>query len=274
MNTGTLAEITKNKKEIKMFKFKKNIKNDGKTFEGLVQYVYQSLLYIEGKDIKVERDVKVRGKSGSTHQIDAYYEFTLAGVKHRVAIECKNHKRPITKGNVQEFYGKLSDLDNCVGIMVSSSGFQEGAPLFAKQFNIELISLGELPLLAKVASAHISVMLPDEKVVGQPFWTIMENHDGNVTGTYITYSFEGENGILLFSSKKTAFDVSNDIGGVVRGVTQQLLKVLISLSKYQKKNFFYFLYDKQLIYKLTPQDLEEMYLIEYIEGDSSRGNIS
>ncbi|MGM0882276.1 MAG: hypothetical protein ACQEXQ_14700 [Bacillota bacterium] len=171
-------------------------------------------------------------------------------------------------------YGKLSDLDNCVGIMVSSSGFQVGAPLVAKQFNIELISLGELPLLAKVASAHISIMLPDKKVVGQPFWTIMEKQDGNVTGTYITYSYEGEDGILLFSSKKTAIDVSNDIGGAVRGISQQLLKVLISLLRYQKKNFFYFLYDKQLIYKLTPDDIEEMFLVEHIDSNAGRGNIS
>lgn len=236
------------------------MKEKGKSFEELVQYVYQSLLFIEGRDIQVLRDTKLIGRSGEKHQIDAFYEFDLVGIKHKVAIECKNHNRPITKGSVLEFYGKLVDLGNCMGIMVSSSGFQQGALSVAKTYGIELISLGELPLLGKVVAAKIGVTLPDDKVWGQPFWTLMGEQDGEIDGSYIVFPIEDDNAFYLFTSRKTAELVSNKAGGVVRGVSQLHLKVLLSYADYYKLKFMFFAYDEKLVFKISPDEIREHYL--------------
>ncbi|GGA31541.1 restriction endonuclease [Paenibacillus physcomitrellae] len=243
-----------------MLNFKRKMKDKGKSFEELVQYVYQQLLFLEGKEIQVLRDIEILGKSGAKHQIDAFYQFELVGVTHKVVIECKNHTRPITKGNVQEFYGKLLDLDNCTGIMVSSSGFQQGAETIASHYGIELISMGELPLLGKVVAAKIAVILPNEKVVGQPFWTLMGDQDGEVNGTYMVLPHENDKGFYLFTSKKTAELISNRAGGLVRGVSQLHLRVLLSFADYHKLKFMFFPYDEQLIFKLSTIEVKEHFL--------------
>lgn len=244
-----------------MLNFKRKMKERGKSFEELVQYVYQELLFLEGKDIQVSRDIKILGKSGAKHQIDAYYQFELVGVIHRVVIECKNHTRPITKGNVQEFYGKLIDLDNCIGIMVSSSGFQQGAETVASHYGIELIPMGELPLLGKVVAAKIGIVLPDENVIGQPFWTLMGDQDGKVDGTYMVLPHENEKGFYLFTSRKTAEQISKQAGGLIRGVSQLHLKVLLSLADHYKLKFMFFPYDEQLVFQLTTDDVRDHFLI-------------
>ncbi|MDO7908814.1 restriction endonuclease [Paenibacillus sp. JX-17] len=243
-----------------MFNLKQEMEDKGKKFEELVHYVYQSLLSLEGRDIQVSRDIKILGKSGSLHQIDAFYEFELVGVNHKVAIECKNHARAITKGSVQEFYAKLNDLDNCIGIMVSSSGFQEGAEVFAKHYGIELLSLGELPLLTKVISAKIGVILPNEKVLGQPFWTLMEENNGQVTGSYIIYTHVKKQNFYLFLSKKTAEVVCEKAGGVVRGISHLHLRVLISFAELHELDFIFFPYDEKLVLKLTYEDVKGHFL--------------
>ena len=87
--------------------------NRGQTLESWIHYVYDMLLNLRNDGVSVQRDVKLVGRSKVLHQIDVYYEFSRAGLKHRVAIECKDHNRPITKGDIQEFHGKLFVLFRC-----------------------------------------------------------------------------------------------------------------------------------------------------------------
>ena len=99
--------------------------------------MYQELVAADVvKTTNVQHNVKLRGKSGQEHKIDVYWEYEIAGVIHRVAIECKNYKRKISIGAVRDFYGVLSDLNNVAGIMVTKIGYQEGAKEFAAHFGI------------------------------------------------------------------------------------------------------------------------------------------
>lgn len=108
----------------------------------LTRKVYQQLVDADTvKATKVQHNVKLEGKSGQKHQIDVYWEYEIAGVTHRVAIECKNYNNPIAISKVRDFYGVLSDLNNVAGIMVTKAGFQEGAKKFAKQYSISLKEL-------------------------------------------------------------------------------------------------------------------------------------
>lgn len=68
--------------------------------ESLIQYVYQELSKFSNKDIKVENKYDIVGKSGTTHNIDVYYQFELNGIVHRVIFECKNWKSNVSKDKV------------------------------------------------------------------------------------------------------------------------------------------------------------------------------
>lgn len=96
-------------------------------YEKFTQEIYQELVNADVvKSTKVKHNIKILGKSGQKHQIDVYWEYEIAGVLHKVAVECKNYNKPIPISKVRDFYGVLSDLDNVSGIMVTKIGYQEG----------------------------------------------------------------------------------------------------------------------------------------------------
>jgi len=116
--------------------------NPNTEFELFTQRVYQKLVNNDVlKPTKVEHNVKLQGKSGDKYQIDVYWEYEIAGNKHRVAIECKNYSSLVPVGKVRDFQGVLTDLNNVNGIMVSSKGFQSGAKKYAEEYGISLKEL-------------------------------------------------------------------------------------------------------------------------------------
>ena len=116
--------------------------NPNTEYEKFAQEVYQELVAADVvKTTIVKRDVKLKGKSGQAHQIDVYWEYEIADVKHKVAIECKNYKSKVSIKAVRDFYGVLDDLNNVTGIMVTKIGYQEGAKKFATHHGISLKEL-------------------------------------------------------------------------------------------------------------------------------------
>lgn len=156
--------------------------NDSSKYELLTQQVYQILLNAEwpGKNICVHHDVKLTGTSGLKHQIDVYWEYELAGIKNRVAIECKDYSTPLPIGKVRDFYGVLADLKDVKGIMVAANGFQKGAKDFAKSYGINLIELtisDAEPVIAElVSSIQVSLrrrlFMIDEAWANENGWDI------------------------------------------------------------------------------------------------------
>lgn len=165
--------------------------NTGKEFEEYVHQVYEMLLNMKDDGVIVSRDVRIKGKSGAFEQIDVYYEFIQAGVKHRVAIECKEWSRKVDKGRIYEFIGKIQNIGNVNGVFISN-GYQEGAYLAAKQNDILLLKIEDLPSLPYLIGERLAtVALPDETYFGELFWTIMELRDGKVTGSYLSIVPQG-----------------------------------------------------------------------------------
>jgi len=217
--------------------------NKGLTFESFVHEVYSAILRLEDKNVLISKNVTILGKSGASHQFDVYYEFTRANVKHRVAIECKNHSRPVDKGKVSEFKGKIIDIENLMGIMISASGYQSGADKYADGTGILLMTLDDLPSFTQVVAMQFKrAFLHESSVIGQPFWAIMEvDKTGEITGTY--YSLKDDKvkmRIPLFYSKSHAERYCYAIptkNYTVRGLNQDQLKVLLSITKYQGVGF-------------------------------------
>lgn len=147
--------------------------NPNTEYEKFAQEIYQGLLNEESiKAIQVQHNVKLRGKSGQLHQVDVYWEYELAEVNHKVAIECKNYNKPVSVGKVRDFYGVLSDLNNVNGIMVTKVGYQKGAKEFAAHYGINLKELrlpnkeesiiGRLELNLNISITRRLFLLDDE----------------------------------------------------------------------------------------------------------------
>ena len=83
----------------------------------------------------------MKGRSGQEHQIDVYWEYEIAGSKHKVAIECKNYNQAVPIGRVRDFFGALYDLVDVKGIMVTKVGYQKGAKEYASYYGIDLKEL-------------------------------------------------------------------------------------------------------------------------------------
>jgi Restriction endonuclease len=110
-----------------------------KEYELLTQAVYQTILMKEGhENIEVQHDVKIKGRSGTTHQVDVLWRFKQAGVEHTVLVECKNYTRKIDLGKIRSFKSVIDDLGPCQGIMVTTTGYQSGVETFARHNGISL----------------------------------------------------------------------------------------------------------------------------------------
>lgn len=109
---------------------------DWKLYEKSVAHIEESY-----KDCKVTRNHKVKGRLSDTErQIDVWLE-TEIGDKHvvTVAIECRRYAdRPVSIKDIDAFYGFLEDVGANKGVMISHSGYTDGAKKRAAGANIEL----------------------------------------------------------------------------------------------------------------------------------------
>lgn len=74
--------------------------NDGASFESYIHYVYSTLLNLKGEQVQVSRRTVFRCADGVSYEVDIYYEFMHVGVRHRVAIECKDWAKPVDQGRI------------------------------------------------------------------------------------------------------------------------------------------------------------------------------
>jgi hypothetical protein len=216
----------------------------GSSLEKDVQRVYSFLLNMRDEGVVVGNPIFMTGKSGVQHEVDVYYEFPRAGIRHRVAIECKDWATPVSKGQIQEFESKLRDIGNITGVVVSRNGYQSGADTFAKHHDILPLVFDDLPSFnALMAERLKAVALPDENYVGEPFWIIMEIRDEKVTGShYGTKDPKSGKGLipLTFSRvhaerlfREARLDPKQ---WAIRGLPRYALRAfLITLELYEKK---------------------------------------
>ncbi|WP_431476400.1 restriction endonuclease [Massilia eburnea] len=201
------------------------------SWEGLedhVKQVYEFLLSIEGENVVVGRNVQLRGKTGNSYKLDVFYEFEKAGFRHRVAFECKNTKRPVERAEVAVFKCAVDEFPGMTAVMISSGGYQSGARKFADDHSILLLELEDLPTISQLLGMRLEIAtMPDEKVVGAPFWSIYE------VETNAPYGMLQDGRLLsvLFFSKAQALQYLRDNRlekeWVVRGMSQTHLRTFI-----------------------------------------------
>lgn len=168
LSFATLIELLKTPNDHELPK-------DWAEMEERVKRMHQTLLELDGERAVVARNVLVQGRDGGSYQIDVYYEFELARLRYRVAIECKNKKRAMKRKDVLAFKAVLDDCLGMQGVRVSISGFQRGAIDFASANGLIALSLQDLPSLGNILGMRLeSVLMPTEATIGEPFWSIYD----------------------------------------------------------------------------------------------------
>lgn len=210
----------------------------GAKFETYVKSIYSMLLNLKDEGIIVTGGTNtfLRGISGEDYQIDVYYEFVRAGVRHRVIIECKDWKSSVKREVINALESKVRDIPGVIGVIISRSGYQSGAINLAKQNGILALTSDELPSLGTLIGERLrTVALPDETCIGEPFWTIMMTKAGENTGVWFALGLnrtEKKSYIPLFFSKYHAelfFEQMNidSNNWAVRGLPRYVLRGLI-----------------------------------------------
>ncbi|HEH9404176.1 TPA: restriction endonuclease [Aeromonas bestiarum] len=212
--------------------------------ESYMQYVYSCLLNLQNEGVVVSRRAILKGKS-TNHEIDVFYQFERAGVIHKVAIERKYLSRPVEKKDVMVFRGRLEDIGNIQGIMVSKLGYQKGAYEYAEHYDIELKTIADIPSLNIITAEQAKAGgLPSKKNIGQPFWILMEKYLDNVDAIYygVEDDYDGKGTIPLFLSKRDAIYFLNNKKlqkkFAIRGLTQRNLEVLIEFGRVRDWKFY------------------------------------
>jgi len=107
-------------------------------YEKFVRKITETLLRAQGLDtVKVEHNIQVQGLSRS-HQVDVYWQYKFGGVLHRVVINCKRYGRPVEVTDVLTLNGVLADMPGVRGVIVTTSGYQQGAVDYATAHGIGL----------------------------------------------------------------------------------------------------------------------------------------
>lgn len=87
---------------------------------------------------KIEHNRRVAAHDG-IFQIDIMASFVALGVRMTIICECKQYKRPVERSKIVELQGKIQSIGANKGILLSTSGFQDGAIQYAKAHGISLI---------------------------------------------------------------------------------------------------------------------------------------
>jgi hypothetical protein len=101
------------------------------------------------------------------YQIDVSIRFNIGQSAHLHIIECRDHRRPVSRDDVAAFCVKVEETNARRGTFVSAAGFQSGARTLAKKRGIELFTLEEV---TEDWPAQVEVVIPT------PFVRILDVH--------------------------------------------------------------------------------------------------
>ena len=204
--------------------------NQGMELIDLVFTLYQ---YRMGREHlikpKLLKNIKIKGKNIES-QIDIYIEFVQMNNLERTVIKTID-KRTVTVDDVWQLDNILKDLKFfSKGVLYYNSKIDEKALELAKNKHIKAIYFDVVEETRKNAIYSLNQILPNQEVIGDPFWALMQVDETtkNNTGNYCII----EDFLPLFPSKKLADAYcKQQNGNAVFGISQRHLVFLISLAE-------------------------------------------
>lgn len=110
-----------------------------KGFERIIERIHRQW----SPNAEVRHNQKVRGHSGRMRQLDVTVSANIGPYRIFIVVECKNKSRPVSIEQVEAFAKKLEDVGASQGVLVSTSGFDDGAKAIAVQNDIRLLNYRE-----------------------------------------------------------------------------------------------------------------------------------
>lgn len=107
------------------------------------QYQEEAANVFRQLGLSAETDVRLGGVR-DVHDIDVVVRFERSGLSHLWIVECKDHRRPVSKGQVHLLRSIVGDVGADKGILLCEAGFQSGAYRSTSQTNVTTTSLAEL----------------------------------------------------------------------------------------------------------------------------------
>lgn len=210
---------------------------------------------------KLFKNIRVKGKN-IEHKIDIYIEFVQMNNLEKTVIKIIDNK--IVKAeDVWQFDNLLKDLDYFPkGVLYYNDKIDEEALNIANDKHIQTIYFDIMEETRINVLQSISEVLPDENVIGDPFWTLMQidERTKNNTGNYLIIG----NSLPLFTSKKLA-DVycKQQSGYAVFGISQRHLVFLISLAETGLLPYKFGIIQPSKQISSTIDNIVKMYSVDY-----------
>jgi ribosome-associated translation inhibitor RaiA len=107
------------------------------------QYQEDAASFFRSIGMDAETDVTIEGVR-TTHDVDVLVKSKHVGFEALWIVECKHWSKPVNKLHVLGLRNIVHEVGADKGIMLSESGYQEGAHEAATLTNIQLTSLSEL----------------------------------------------------------------------------------------------------------------------------------
>jgi restriction system protein len=107
------------------------------------QYQDDAASFFRSIGMDAETDVTIEGVR-TTHAVDVLVKSKHVGFEAMWIVECKRWSKPVNKLHVLGLRNVVHELGADKGIMLSESGYQEGAHEAAILTNVQLTSLSEL----------------------------------------------------------------------------------------------------------------------------------
>lgn len=173
----------------------------GAALEQLVALIQETLK--DRQDATTETNVKVVDETGMSREIDVLVCTHVQELPFKIAFECKEYsKRAVDIQVVDAFIGKCKYLPQLHRkVIVSTTGFSDNAVKRAKEEDIILCSLEDLPLDMILSSIKVYNPIPKFELCNE-FSIIFEcpdEYNSNVDGSYFASSdcyFEADDSVL------------------------------------------------------------------------------
>ena len=114
-------------------------KKEWKIFEELIKNIY--VISLSDYTIEVEHDIKLKGKSGASHQIDVFVQIFMPLITIKEIVECKYWNSKVKKTQVTTLDGIKDEVNANRATIFSRKGFQKGAIQYARFHGINLYKI-------------------------------------------------------------------------------------------------------------------------------------
>lgn len=127
-------------------------------------YQQDAARYFSDLGFCAQTDQRIEGSRGH-HDVDVAVRGSQAGVEFLWVVECKQWRTRVPKEKVAALVSIVEDVGADRGILLSESGFQSGAHLFATGRNITLANLNDLRkhTSAELAEYQVSLLKRERK---------------------------------------------------------------------------------------------------------------